>query len=344
MTVTTENLESKFDQIQTFYNKLVVANLDATSEQGNFVTHGRFSIHDVSDNVYGIYLECLNFNLITTPPMVIRREVDGKKHNEIIGNYRHFQWENYSHYGKELIDATFNIILVNFPRENIRYATHVNINFKGETVPAVSVFGKMLVNGGNNTYSFEFVKLLFDPSLFNEISKNDLTSCILQVYTLYNMKREGKDAPAINYVTAVIPFFGSYEELIPFSCGSFSIAGLYKSCVVDKKMLNKLRVQVMEGSQEFDKDVYKESKIHTLREHQDVYEFSTLRTDSILKFIRGVVSVESGKSLLESTLSSDNVHDSLEQLLNQLKSGSFVGGTLIHPNLRRAIQESFQGR
>ena len=344
LTVTTENLESKFDQIQTYYNKLVIANLAATSEQDNFVTHGKFSIYDVSDNIYGIYLECLNFNIIANPPLVIQREDDGKKHNEIIGANRHFQWANYSRYGKELIDATFNIIFVNFPRGNIRYGVHTDINFKGQTIPAVSVLGKMLVKGENDIYSFEFIRLLFDVSLFNEISKNDLQACVLQVYTLYNLKYEGTDIPPINFVTAAIPFFGSFEELIPFCCSSFTDVGLFRTCVIEKRILEKLRMQAVEGSPEFDKDVYVKSRIHTLHEHYDVYEFSILRTDSVLKFIRGAISIDSGKSLLESLLSSGNVQDSLEQLLVQLKSSSFIGGTLVHPNLRKVIQESFQGR
>lgn len=342
LTVTTENLESKFDQIQTFYNKLVIANLAPTGEKENFVTHGRFSIYDVSDNIYGIYLECLNFNIIATPPLVIQREVDGKKHNEIIGADRHFQWANYSRYGKELIDATFNIILVNFPKGNIRYGMHTVINFKGQTIPAVSVFGKMLVKGENNIYSFEFIRLLFDVSLFNEISKNDLQACVLQVYTLYNLKYEGKDVPAINFVTAAIPFFGSFEELAPFCCNSFTDNGLFRTCLTEKKVLERIRMQILEGSPELDKDVYVKSRIHTLQEHHDVYEFSILRTDSVLKFIRGTIPTEQGRSLLESILSSDNAYSSLEQLLVQLKTGSFIGGTLVHPNLRKTIQESFR--
>lgn len=344
LTVTTENLEGKFDYLQTFYNKIVTADLSPTSEKDNFVTHGRFSIYDTSESVYGIYLECLNFNLISVPPILIQKEIDGRKHNEIISMQRHFQWIDHSHYGKESIDATFNIIFVNFPRENIRYPEHTTINFKGQIIHAISIFGRVLVPGKSGAFSFPYVRLLFDSSLYSEISKNEILTCVLQVYTLYNIRDGNKEVPPINFVTAVVPFFGSFEELIPFFCNSFSDAGFLRKCIIDKKMLEKLRSQVLEGSPEYNKDIYSESRIHYLREHSDSYEFSISPTDSILKFIRGTISSDMGRSLLESALSSDNVKESLQQLITQLRVSSFIEGSLINPNLRRTILESFQGK
>ncbi|MEM3448705.1 MAG: hypothetical protein QXV17_07380 [Candidatus Micrarchaeaceae archaeon] len=342
LTVTTENLENKFDHLHRTYNKIVMANLSPTNERDNYVTHGRFSIYDVSDKIYGLYLESLNFNIITTPPIVIGKEIAGIKQNEIVGKVRHFQWINYSRYGKESIDVTFNTILVNFPKENIRYAKQITVSFKGQNITGKEILGKMLVAGNNGTFSFVSVRFLFDVSLYNVIVKNELTTCVLQVLTLYNLKNGGKDVPPINFVVSVTPFFGSFEELIPFCCNSFSTMGILRKCMVDKRLLERMRLQALEGSPEFDMDIHTESQIYNLREHQDKYEFLILRTDSFLKFIRATILSDTGKFLLESTLSSDNVQESLQQLINQLKSSSFIEGVLVNPNLRKAILASFQ--
>lgn len=341
LTVTTENLENEFDILQKSYDKIIIADLNTTSEKDNFVTNGRFSIYDVSDIVYDIYLQELNFNLMSTQPVVVERELDGKRRNEIIGNSRHFQWTNYSHYGKQSIDVTFNIILVNFPRGNIRYGNHVTINFRGQDVHAVSVFGKMLVLGSNGTSSFVYVKLLFDTSLYNEIVKNDITVCVLQVYTLYNLRDGNKEAQSINFVTAVIPFFGSYEELVPFCCNQFSVEKFSRKCVIDKKMLERLRAEALENSTLLDKEVQVESRIYHVSEHQDVYEYSIIKPESILKFIQGALSTDTGRSLLEITLSAKDIKQEVDHLVDKLKSSPFIDGTLIASGLRRAILDSF---
>jgi len=342
LTVTTENLENRFDYLQTSYNKIITANLSPTSEQDNFVTHGRFSIYDVSDEVYEVYLESLNFNIISVPPTIIEKEIDGKKHIEIIGRSRHFRWTNYSYYGKESIDATFNIIFVNFPKENIRYPKHTTIKFKGQELNTISVVGRMLVLGYDGSFSFVFINLLFDHSLYDEISKNELLTCVLQVYTLYNLKEGNKDSQPINLVTAVIPFFGSFEEIIPFCCNSFSIEGLHRKCIIEKKRLDRLRSQALEGTPESTRDIHTESRISILREHSDYYEFSILRTDSVLKFIREAISSDYGKRLLESTLSSEKVQEKMQELVSQLRKSSFIDGALVSPSVRKAIMDSFQ--
>ncbi|MCL4447068.1 MAG: hypothetical protein M1556_01415 [Candidatus Thermoplasmatota archaeon] len=342
LTVTTENLENKFDYIQKSYNKIITANLSQTNEIDNFVTYGKFSTYEVSDRVYSVYLDSLNLNILSTPPLVIEKEIEGKKNNEIIGKTRHFQWASYSRYGKDSIDATFNIIIVNFPRTNLRYSGHTIINFRGQELLVSSIFAKMLVSGRDGNFSFVFVKLVFDPSLFNEILRNDLVACVLQVYTLYNIKDGNKDIQPINYVTAVVPFFGSYEELIPFFCNQFSEEGYSRKCIVDKKIMEKLRFQILEGSRTEDKEVHLESNVYSLREHQECFEYSILRPESILRFIEGAVSSDLGRSILENTVSDGDIKQEAQHLVEQLKNSSFINGTLINPGLKRSILEAFK--
>jgi len=342
LTVTTQNLVNKFDSIQKSFNKIITANLCPTKEENNFVTHGNFSIYDVSDEVYEVYLEAMNFNIISDPPTIIKKNIEGKEHTIIIGKSRHFQWINYSQYGKETIDVSFNIILVNFPKDNIRYPSYTRIKFNGKELNVVSTFGKVLVPEKDGNFKFESVNLLFEKSLYNKISENELFSFILQVYTLYNMKDGDRDSPPINFVTAVIPFFGSFEEIIPFICNSYSVEGLFKKCIIEKKKLEKLRSQALEGNPESNIDIHEESKISSLKQHSDQYEYIILRTNSVLKFIRGAISDDYGRSLIESTLSSKNMHEKIQELLNQLKKGPFINGSFINPGLKNAIITSFQ--
>jgi len=49
------------------------------------------------------------------------------------------------------------------------------------------------------------------------------------------LKDRDRDSPPINFVTAVIPFFGSFEEIIPFICNSYSVEGLLKNVLLRKK-------------------------------------------------------------------------------------------------------------
>jgi len=342
LTVTTQNLVNKFDSIQKSFNKIITANLSPTKEENNFVTHGNFSIYDVSDEVYEVYLEAMNFNIISDPPTIIKKDIEGKEHTIIIGKSRHFQWINYSQYGKETIDVSFNIILVNFPKDNIRYPRNTNIKFNGKELNVVSTFGKVLVPEKDGNFKFEWVNLLFEKSLYNKISENKLFSFILQVYTLYNMKDGDRDSPPINFVTAVIPFFGSFEEIIPFICNSYSVEGLLKKCIIERKKLEKLRSQALEGNPESNIDIHEESKISSLKQHSDHYEYTILRTNSVLKFIRGAISDDYGRSLLESTLSSKNIQEKIQELLNQLKKGPFINGSIINAGLKKAIITSFQ--
>lgn len=122
LTVTTDEISKKVEEYRGDYNQIVTAELYETREKNNFVTYGHVFKHQVPEKLFQAYLYFMNFKIITSQPHLVKKSFGDRECVQLIGANRHFQWINHYQFKKEIIDTTFNIIMVRFSNESLRFA------------------------------------------------------------------------------------------------------------------------------------------------------------------------------------------------------------------------------
>ena len=339
--VTSQSIESRIDELRGKANVIVTANLHSTSQPRNYVTYGQVYRNLVTEKMFDSYLECMNFGLMTSHPLIIRKSNEKTTTYQPISDQRYFPWINTYQFEKETIDVTFNVLLTRFSARDFRDASEVQLKFKGQEIPVIEVTGHVLSVGLESQYSFFPIEFSLTKKLYKQMTSQDLRCVILQVYSLYNMRKNEKTSKNINIITGLIPFDNSYEQILPFVSTSFKRSGMTLKCEIPIQFLESVRREAMEGTAESLKEIHSQNNLYSYRYKGKYLEFSIFNPRLALELIKTSLSLESNSDLITAIFESDDMVARGAKLYNSLKNGRFFDGDYVHPKVCRDILQCF---
>jgi len=338
LTVTSNNIVNEINESIGKENEIVFVNPHSTKISDNYVSYGQVHRIMLTEKLYDLYLEALNFQLAIDRPLLLLKDEPSGKKVVPTSQFRHFNVKSFTSDGPIAFDCTYNVMLFKLTKENFRHSERrVKIELgKGKIDSVLVPVDVFYLN--NNSPGFCEMVVNCEFQIYKKLVSMGEGLYIGHFYSIYNLKKHDDLQDSINILTKAFFFDYSYDTLLPFFISDIQKSGISIRAKISKSISDKMRSSVLKGFHESIKEIRTAKSWYKISQEGDFIRANFVSPKIIFRLLNAYAIFQSDREMLKKILNSENLIESISNFLNAIESNMFYEGNLINASLKNFLE------
>jgi len=338
LTVTSNNIVNEINESIGKENEIVFVNPHSTKISDNYVSYGQVDRIRLTEKLYDLYLEALNFQLAIDRPLLLSKYGPSGKKVVPISQFRNFNVKSFTSDGPITFDCTYNVMLFKLTKENFRHSERrVKIELgKGKIDSVLMPVDLFYLN--NNSSEFINITVNCEFQIYKELVSLGEGLYIGHFYSIYNFKKHDEEQDPINILTKAIFFDYSYDTLLPFFISDVQESGISIRAKISKPIVDKMRSDALRGFPESIKEIRSAKNWYDITQEGDLIIANFVSPKIIFRLLKAYAIFQSEREMLKKILNSGNLIESISNFLNAIGSNMFYEGNLVNVSLKNFLE------